>query len=190
MYRFISMGSAENGNNEINLGSIRIEGVIPAQSTGRLNGFSGRVPNARHLKTHASNVAQYGKDSLLDVGRQGVLPTVGRGSIGSIRYEAEVIMDKFIGFESPEFKELSGQIKEALRNVDAVREKHHPTLADKRYLTGEEIMEYLHISPRTLQNLRDQRVICFTTIGGKILYPEDELEEVLHQNYRSPELPF
>lgn len=99
-------------------------------------------------------------------------------------------MDKFIGFESPEFKELSGQIKEALRNVDAVRKKHRPSLADKRYLTGEEIMEYLHISPRTLQNLRDQRVICFTTIGGKILYPEDELEEVLHQNYRSPELPF
>lgn len=99
-------------------------------------------------------------------------------------------MDKFIGFESPEFKELAGQIKEALRNVDAVREKHRPSLADKRYLTGEEIMEYLHISPRTLQNLRDQRVICFTTIGGKILYPEDELEEVLHQNYRSPELPF
>lgn len=99
-------------------------------------------------------------------------------------------MDKFIGFESPEFKELTVQIKEALRNVDAVWEKHRPTLADKRYLTGEEIMEYLHISPRTLQNLRDQRVIGFTTIGGKILYPEDELEEVLHQNYRSPELPF
>lgn len=99
-------------------------------------------------------------------------------------------MDKFIGFDTPEFKELAGQIKEALRHVDAVREKHRPSLADKRYLTGEEVMEYLHISPRTLQNLRDQRVICFTTIGGKILYPEDELEKVLHQNYRSPELPF
>ncbi|MDH6313009.1 thermostable 8-oxoguanine DNA glycosylase [Parabacteroides sp. PFB2-10] len=99
-------------------------------------------------------------------------------------------MDKFIGFEAPEFKELTRQIKEALHDIDAVRKKHRPSLADKRYLTGEEIMEYLHISPRTLQNLRDQRVICFTTIGGKILYPENELEEVLHQNYRSPELPF
>lgn len=57
MYRFIGMGSAENGNNEVDLGSICIEGVVPAQSTGRLNGFSGRVPDARHLKTHTSNVA-------------------------------------------------------------------------------------------------------------------------------------
>ena len=58
------------------------------------------------------------------------------------------------------------------------------------YLSGEEVMEYLHISPRTLQTLRDKRMICYTTIGGKILYPEEELIEVLHQNYRSPELPF
>lgn len=99
-------------------------------------------------------------------------------------------MDKFIGFESEEFKELAGQIEQALSDVQTVRDKHRPTLADKRYLTGEEVMSFLHISPRTLQNLRDNRLICYTTLGGKILYPEDELWEVLHQNYRSPELPF
>jgi len=99
-------------------------------------------------------------------------------------------MDKFIGFESEEFKELAGQIEQALSDVQTVRDKHCPTLADKRYLTGEEVMNFLHISPRTLQNLRDNRLICYTTLGGKILYPEDELWDVLHQNYRSPELPF
>ena len=99
-------------------------------------------------------------------------------------------MDQFIGFESQEFKELTGQIKQALDDVQDVRDKHHPTLAEKRYLSGEEVMEYLHLSLRTLQTLRDKRIICYTTIGGKILYPEDELLQVLHQNYRSPELPF
>lgn len=99
-------------------------------------------------------------------------------------------MDKYIGFESEEFKELEGQIEQALDDVQSVRDKYRPSLADKRYLSGEEVMEYIHISPRTLQNLRDNRIICYTTIGGKILYPEDELEQVLHQNYRSPELPF
>lgn len=99
-------------------------------------------------------------------------------------------MDKYIGFESEEFKELEGQIEQALGDVQSVRDKYRPSLADKRYLSGEEVMEYLHISPRTLQNLRDNRIICYTTIGGKILYPENELEQVLHQNYRSPELPF
>ena len=99
-------------------------------------------------------------------------------------------MDKFVDMTSDEFKELAGKMKRALACVQSVRDKYRPTLADKRYLTGEEVMEYLHISPRTLQKLRDTRTICYTSIGGKILYPEDELEEALYQNYRSPELPF
>jgi hypothetical protein len=99
-------------------------------------------------------------------------------------------MDKFVGFESEEFKELVGQMKQARSDVQDVRDKYRPTLADKRYLSGEEVMEYLHISLRTLQTLRDKRIIGYTTIGGKILYPEEELHQVLYQNYRSPELPF
>jgi len=99
-------------------------------------------------------------------------------------------MDKFINLESAEFKELTGQIKQASQNVQDIRDKYRPALADKRYLSGEEVMEYLHVSPRTLQNLRDNRIIGYTTLGGKILYPEDELEKVLYQNYKSPELPF
>jgi len=99
-------------------------------------------------------------------------------------------MDRFIGIESGEFKELTGQIKQASQHVQDIRDKYRPALADKRYLSGEEVMEHLHVSPRTLQNLRDNRIIGYTTVGGKILYPEDELETVLYQNYRSPELPF
>ena len=99
-------------------------------------------------------------------------------------------MDKFIGFESIEFKELNGQIEQAMSNVQNVRDKYRPELLDKRYLSGEEVMKYLHVSPRTLQTLRDNRIIGYTSIGGKLLYPEDELEKVLHRNYKSPELPF
>ncbi len=99
-------------------------------------------------------------------------------------------MDKFIGFDSGEFRELTGEIEQAFCNVQDVRDRYRPSLSDKRYLSGEEVMEYLHISPRTLQTLRDKRIIGYTTIGGKILYPEDELQQVLYQNYRSPDLPF
>lgn len=99
-------------------------------------------------------------------------------------------MDRFIGYASEEFQELSEQIEQALLHVEEIREKYRPTLADKRYLNAEEVMEYLHVSPRTLQTLRDKRIIGFTVIGGKILYPEDKLLQVLDQNYTSPELPF
>lgn len=99
-------------------------------------------------------------------------------------------MDKFINYESEEFKELIRQIEQAFEDVADVREKHRPTLVDEVYPSGEEVMEYLHISPRTLQTLRDKRLIGYTTLGGKIIYPEKELQQVLYDNYRSPELPF
>lgn len=50
-------------------------------------------------------------------------------------------------------------------------------------------MQYLHISLRTLQNFRDNRVIAFTTIGGRVLYPESKLQKLLNDNYCPPEEP-
>lgn len=99
-------------------------------------------------------------------------------------------MEDLITKESPEFKELAGQLRAAHKSVVAVSEKYRPTITDERYLTGEEVMEYLHICQRTLQTLRDNRIIAFTTIGGKILYPESELQKVFTDNYQPTEPPF
>ena len=44
--------------------------------------------------------------------------------------------------------------------------------------------ETLHISKRALQTLRDEEAIPYTSIGGKILYPESALYETLRKNYR------
>lgn len=99
-------------------------------------------------------------------------------------------MEDLLTKESAEFRELVGQLRTAHKSAMAVRERHRPTIADERYLNGEEVMEYLHISPRTLQNLRDNRMIPFTTIGGKILYPERQLHQTLLDNYLPTEPPF
>jgi hypothetical protein len=99
-------------------------------------------------------------------------------------------MEDLLTKEAAEFKELIGQLRTAHKSVMAVCERHRPTIADERYLKGEEVMEYLHISPRTLQTLRDSRIIPFTTISGKILYPERELQQVLFDNYIPVEPPF
>ena len=45
-------------------------------------------------------------------------------------------MDKFINYESEEFKELLEQIEQSIEDVQDVRDKHRPTLADERYLSG------------------------------------------------------
>ena len=99
-------------------------------------------------------------------------------------------MDDLITTHSSELEQLIAQIDKSTGSVTTVRMCQRPTLADERYLSGEEIMTYLHISPRTLQTLRDNRVIAFTTIGGKILYPEQQLQKVLLDNLHPPEEPF
>ncbi|MDL2230469.1 helix-turn-helix domain-containing protein [Alistipes sp. OttesenSCG-928-L06] len=99
-------------------------------------------------------------------------------------------MEDLLTKDSLEFKELTGQLRKAHQSVMSVREKHRPAIVDERYLTGEEVMERLHICQRTLQTLRDNRIIGFTTIGGKILYPESELQKVLLDNYQPTEPPF
>jgi hypothetical protein len=99
-------------------------------------------------------------------------------------------MEDLLTKESAEFKELIGQLRTAHKSVMAVRERHRPTIDDERYLKADEVMAHLHISPRTLQNLRDNRMIPFTTLGGKILYPERELQKTLIDNYQAVEKPF
>ena len=60
--------------------------------------------------------------------------------------------------------------------------------SDEHYLTGEEVCEKLHVSRRTLQALRDEKAIPYTSItaaGGKLLYPESGLYEVLKKTTRT-----
>ena len=43
----------------------------------------------------------------------------------------------------------------------------------------------LHLSPRTLQTLRDRRQIPFTVLGNRLLlYPESGIRAVLDRNLR------
>lgn len=75
-----------------------------------------------------------------------------------------------------------------MRKGTGKRDGTNPSgIADEHYLTGEEVCEKLHVSRRTLQALRDEKAIPYTSItaaGGKLLYPESGLYEVLKKNYK------
>lgn len=88
-------------------------------------------------------------------------------------------MAEIITRDSEEFKELAGWIKKAGKAVEEATARIRPTVADEHYMTGDEVCALLHISRRTLQTLRDERLVPYTTIGGKLLYPESSLYEVL-----------
>lgn len=65
-------------------------------------------------------------------------------------------------------------------------EGYRPPLDGERYLTDREVAELLRVSRRTLQEYRNDRLLPYILLGGKVLYPESGLREVLEANYRKP----
>lgn len=89
----------------------------------------------------------------------------------------------------------SEEVRQALSSLDrtasALRqaaENYSPSIQSERYLTGPELCEYLHISPRTLQTLRDTQQITYTAVSDRVfLYSEAGIREVLERNCREIE---
>ena len=91
-------------------------------------------------------------------------------------------MDDIIDRGSDEFRELIGSIETAIAKIEQVSAHLKPPICKERYVTGEEICRIFHISKRTLQEYRDSRVIPYTSVGGRILYPESGIEKLLEKN--------
>ena len=105
----------------------------------------------------------------------------------TVQSEENKNMAEIITRDSEEFKELTGWIKRTGKNLEAAAARIRPTIADEHYLSGDEVCRMLHVSKRTLQTLRDEKAIPYTSItsvGGKLLYPESGLYEVLKKNYK------
>ena len=75
-------------------------------------------------------------------------------------------MAEIITRDSDEFKELAGWMKRIGKSLEDATARMRPTIADEHYLQGEEVCELLHVSKRTLQTLRDEGAVPYTTIGG------------------------
>ena len=91
----------------------------------------------------------------------------------------------YLTADTQEVKDARACIAEIERAVLAAERNYRPVICGERYMTGDEVCEYLHISPRTLQTLRDMRRIPFTSVGERlIIYPESGIHEVLKENLR------
>ena len=81
---------------------------------------------------------------------------------------------------------LLQNVQKSSKWLSAFLESYSPPLDGERYLTDKEVSELLRVSRRTLQEYRNNRVLPFILLGGKVLYPESGLREVLETNYRRP----
>nr|WP_315456584.1 helix-turn-helix domain-containing protein [uncultured Prevotella sp.] len=69
------------------------------------------------------------------------------------------------------------------KRIKEVAQTHKPLFGGEHFLTGKEVCERLYISPRTLQDYRDKRIIPYTQFAGKILYKASDLTRLLEENY-------
>ena len=51
------------------------------------------------------------------------------------------------------------------------------------WLDNQDVMQALHISPRTLQTLRTNGILPFSRIGNKIYYRKQDILKILSDNY-------
>ncbi len=82
-----------------------------------------------------------------------------------------------ITIESEAFKSL----KEQLERIEA-KVATAPQTPENTYRDNQEMCQRYKVTPRTLQNWRDNKIIPFTQLGGKIFYRESEILKVLETN--------
>ena len=93
-------------------------------------------------------------------------------------------MAKDLNMESDEMQLVVSALRSVGKRIVEVAGTHKPLFAGELFLTGKEVCEWLYISPRTLQDYRDRKVIPYTQIAGKILYRLSDLQRILKENYR------
>ena len=105
---------------------------------------------------------------------------------------ARKYMDRDFRLVRLEFLERTREALAARRAFDASRQRASgaydaEVAAAKdgvRYMTDKELSEMLKVSRHTLQQYRNKGLIPFTYCQGKVLYKEQDVEELLERNYQ------
>ena len=103
--------------------------------------------------------------------------------------ESEVMMnenDEILTMEDEPIATVVQNMRKGSRWLSTFLEGYRPSLDGERYLTDKEVADLLRVSRRTLQEYRNNRVLPFILLAGKVLYPESGLRELLEANYRKP----
>ena len=92
-------------------------------------------------------------------------------------------MNELIMPHNPGVKRVLESMKEVLTLYKNVTDNYRPMLDGERYLTDREVAEILKLSRRTLQEYRNDGVLPYILLCGKVLYRESDLEKILESCY-------
>ena len=88
-----------------------------------------------------------------------------------------------LNMEADDMQVVLSAIGGVSQRIKEVAQTHKPLFGGEHFLTSKEVCERLYISPRTLQDYRDRRILPYTQFVGKILYKASDLERMLEENY-------
>ena len=84
-----------------------------------------------------------------------------------------------LNMNTDEMQVVQSAINSVSRRIKEVAQTHKPLFGGEHFLIGKEVCERLYISPRTLQDYRDRKIIPYTKFAGKILCKASDLEKML-----------
>lgn len=93
-------------------------------------------------------------------------------------------MSEIITNENERVVHLFGSLDRMLSGIERLVAGHRPTLGGERFLTDKEVSLRLKVSRRTLQDWRTNGQIAYIALGGKVLYRESEIQQMLEKYHQ------
>lgn len=78
-----------------------------------------------------------------------------------------------------------GKLDALLEGIERMGGSHKASPSKEQFLTDKEVSTWLKVSRRTLQDYRNNRMISYYQLGGKILYKESDIERMVMSGYRN-----
>lgn len=77
------------------------------------------------------------------------------------------------------------ELDSMLNGIESMNEKSRASFGNERFLTDKEVSAWLKVSRRTLQDYRNNGMVSYYQLGGKILYKESDIEKLVMGGYRN-----
>lgn len=74
-------------------------------------------------------------------------------------------------------------LEDLSKRVEKIRDSNKPSLDGERYYNDKELAVKLKVSRRSLQDYRNNGILPYVRVGGKILYRASDIECVLMDGY-------
>jgi DNA-binding transcriptional MerR regulator len=86
-----------------------------------------------------------------------------------------------------EIIDLILKLSQEIKTIKAYLQQYQKTRLERfneAWIDGQDVMQSLHISKRTLQTLRDNGTLPYSRVNGKFFYKLSDIEKMLEVNYQ------